>query len=70
MIVFWQGNLLSIAFEFLIIAIMTDFFDGPMARNNNEVTSLGTYMDHIADWSVILWVIFLFYALRDIINFD
>ena len=45
--------------KILFIAIITDVFDGAAARNNNEITALGTYMDHIGDWSVITWVIFL-----------
>lgn len=56
---FFRNETLAVQTNFLFIAIITDFFDGPLARNNNEVTELGTYMDHIGDWSVVLWVIFL-----------
>ncbi len=56
---FFQNETLAVQTNFLFIAIITDFFDGPLARNNNEVTELGTYMDHVGDWGVVLWVIFL-----------
>jgi len=56
---FFSGAALSEQTTLLFLAIITDFFDGPLARNNDEVTELGTYMDHVGDWSVILWVIFL-----------
>ena len=45
--------------HWLFFALATDFFDGPMARLNGEVTELGTYLDHSGDWGVTLWVIFL-----------
>lgn len=56
---FFTGASISVQTEILFFAIITDFFDGPLARTNNEVTELGTYMDHIGDWSVVVWVIFL-----------
>ncbi|MDP3947385.1 MAG: CDP-alcohol phosphatidyltransferase family protein [bacterium] len=45
--------------HWLFFALATDFFDGPMARLNGEVTELGTYLDHGGDWGVTLWVVFL-----------
>lgn len=45
--------------EILFFAIVTDFFDGPLARNNDEVTELGTYLDHTGDWTIAIWVFFL-----------
>lgn len=56
---FFRNETLASQTNLLFIAIITDFFDGPLARNNNEVTELGTYMDHIGDWGVVLWVSFL-----------
>lgn len=56
---FFENAGLARQVEILFIAIATDFFDGPLARNNNEVTELGTYMDHTGDWAVITWVMFL-----------
>lgn len=56
---FFDGTSLARQTEILFIAIITDFFDGPLARNNNEVTELGTYMDHSGDWAVVVWVVFL-----------
>lgn len=43
----------------LCLIVITDFFDGPLARNNNEVTVLGTYLDHGRDWTVMTWVLVL-----------
>ena len=56
---FLTGPSLAVQTNLLFVAIITDFFDGPLARNNDEVTELGTYMDHVGDWSVVVWVIFL-----------
>lgn len=48
---------------FLTAAWLTDLFDGPAARNNNDVTAFGTITDHTRDLLLILWMIFLsFYA--------
>ncbi|MBI2635050.1 MAG: CDP-alcohol phosphatidyltransferase family protein [Parcubacteria group bacterium] len=43
----------------LAFAWITDLLDGPVARNNNEVTALGTLLDHTRDFLLILWMIFL-----------
>lgn len=56
---FIAGAPLSPQVTMLFFAIITDFFDGPLARNNDEVTELGTYLDHIGDWGVILWAFLL-----------
>ncbi|MDO8560732.1 MAG: CDP-alcohol phosphatidyltransferase family protein [bacterium] len=58
-LLFFSGSQPAHQAIILAVAIATDFFDGPAARTNNEVTALGTYMDHIGDWGVVLWVIFL-----------
>ena len=41
-------------------AILTDYFDGIIARRNNEVTGFGKLMDSIADKALI---VSLFFAL-------
>lgn len=49
-------------FLFLIIAAITDIIDGPTARNNNNVTILGTWLDHIRDGLLVLWATYLIYS--------
>lgn len=44
---------------FLIAAWLTDFFDGPIARNNDSVTAFGTAADHTRDYLLGFWMIFL-----------
>jgi phosphatidylglycerophosphate synthase len=58
-LLFISGESLVIQVNWLFLAIVTDFFDGPMARLNDEVTGLGTYLDHASDWGVAVWAIFL-----------
>lgn len=51
---------------FLASAWSTDFLDGPTARNNKNVTAFGTIADHMADFILILWMLFLgFYITLD-----
>lgn len=45
----------------LIIAAITDAIDGPTARNNNNVTILGTWLDHIRDGTLVAWASYLLY---------
>ena len=47
---------------FLILGGLTDFVDGPLARNHNNVTILGTWMDHIRDLLLVVWASYLIYA--------
>lgn len=57
MIIYKESLVLEI---YLIIAIwISDLIDGPLARNNNNITILGTYMDHIRDSLAGLIVIIL-----------
>lgn len=58
-LLFFAGAPLVAQTHWLFFALATDFFDGPMARLNGEVTELGTYLDHSGDWGVTLWVVFL-----------
>lgn len=44
---------------FLIAAWLTDLFDGPIARNNKNVTAFGTAADHTRDYCLGFWMIFL-----------
>ena len=42
----WYG---WIAFILFCIASITDYFDGKLARENNDVTTLGRFLDPLAD---------------------
>src|SRR3989338_9488186 len=43
----------------LTAAWLTDLFDGPIARNNNDVTAFGTAADHIRDYFISFWMLSL-----------
>jgi len=45
----------------LILAIITDILDGSTARNNDNVTILGTWLDHIRDGLLVLWATYIIY---------
>lgn len=57
---------INIKWQFLIILIaaLSDAIDGPRARNHNEVTALGTWLDHVRDGFLIFWMTFLIYHFR------
>ena len=46
-----------------IIAAVTDYFDGMLARKNNEVTDFGKFVDAIADKVLVNSVLVIFAAL-------
>ena len=46
----------------LVLAGISDAIDGPTARNNNNVTILGTWLDHIRDGILVLWASYLIYG--------
>lgn len=55
---------LLIAFIIFIIASITDFFDGYLARKNNLISDLGKFLDPIADKILIIGVFLAFLQLR------
>lgn len=50
-----------------IIASLTDFFDGYLARKNNQVTNLGKMLDSIAD-KILVNPVLVIFASEGIIN--
>lgn len=64
-----QNNLSSlvIAFVLFLIASITDFFDGYIARKYNLITDLGKILDPIADKLLVLGV-FLSFLFLNVIN--
>ena len=42
---------------FILAAWLTDFIDGPIARNNGHVTPLGTVADLVRDYLLAIWML-------------
>lgn len=55
---------LLIAFIIFILASVTDFFDGYLARKKNMISDLGKFLDPIADKILIIGVFLAFLQLR------
>ena len=45
----------------LTLAGISDAIDGPTARNNDNVTIKGTWLDHIRDMLLVAWATYLLY---------
>lgn len=45
----------------LTVAAISDAIDGPTARNNDNVTIKGTWLDHIRDGFLVAWATYLIY---------
>ncbi|AKI96961.1 CDP-diacylglycerol--glycerol-3-phosphate 3-phosphatidyltransferase [Kosmotoga pacifica] len=52
----------AVSFAFFIIAALTDYFDGKLARKLNQVSTFGKFLDQISDKIMItsLLLIFMF----------
>lgn len=61
---FWRGGRWAgVAFAVFLAASLTDYLDGRLARQRNEVTSIGKLMDPIADKTLTLGAFGSFWAL-------
>ncbi len=56
-----RGHDLKMQLIILTLAAITDAIDGPTARNNNNVTIRGTWMDHLRDGTLVAWASYLIY---------
>lgn len=56
-----------IACVLFVLASLTDFFDGYLARKNNQVTDLGKMLDAIAD-KILVNPILIIFAAEGVIN--
>ncbi len=59
----------SLLRQFFILGLswLTDLIDGPVARKNNNVTLLGTVLDHSRDSILVAWMVFVvFFSYRTI----
>ena len=49
----------------VVVIVLTDFFDGFIARKFGQVTPLGQYLDPIADKVAVINALFIIYVYRD-----
>lgn len=58
---YFNGYSYKLQLFVLILAVITDLLDGSTARNNDNVTVLGTWLDHIRDGVLVLWATYIIY---------
>ena len=58
----WTARLL--AFTLFLIAAITDYWDGQLARQNNMVTDLGRLLDPLADKLLLVATLVPMYVLQ------
>ena len=61
---YWKDYPYSTQLIILLLAALTDALDGPTARNNKNVTVLGTWLDHIRDSALMIWGTYLIYKFK------
>jgi len=64
----WWANLLGYALAVALIAFLTDFFDGKLARKLQQITPLGCILDPVAD-KLLVTSLFLLLAYEAIVPF-
>ncbi len=55
---FWNYTILAL----FIVTALTDLWDGALARNNNQITDIGTLLDPLADKMLIGSIVFFLAA--------
>lgn len=60
---FAGGNFKTELLLLLIVALI-DGLDGPLARNHNNVTIHGTWLDHLRDGALVAWATYLIYKFQ------
>ena len=64
-----DGKYRDISAYIFLIALVTDYFDGYVARNYNQTTAFGAFLDPIADKLLVVITIFLLARSLDSIIF-
>lgn len=59
---YFSGHSIKWQLVILLIAAISDALDGSTARNNNNVTVKGTWLDHIRDGMLVMWGSYLVYS--------
>ncbi len=62
----WGGVAIWLCFFIYIIASITDFFDGYIARKYNQITAFGTFLDPISDKIFVATLLLLLVAFNKV----
>ena len=57
--IFQDGNFRNISAYIFLVALITDYLDGYVARNFNQSTAFGAFLDPVADKLLVVITIFL-----------
>lgn len=61
---YFSDKSLNAQLMILLVVALIDGLDGPLARNNNNVTIHGTWLDHIRDGALVAWATYLIYLFK------